>query len=228
MSTDVLPETQKSSGHAGSHRKKASGSRRWKQGLLLFVVVVVVALAVALVPGAMSRRESGPTLTHTIERGDLVVTVTEQGTLESSNNTEIKCKVRGWSLVTWVIEGGTMVREGDVLVRLDTKRIEDAISQQTTTYHTSAATLAQSKAAVANAEIAIPAYLEGSFQTQRKQLQRGLTIAQTNRCSAGAMSRNWRSRAMPLPSLRPSWNWRSSKPKSTCWRNTPRKCSWRH
>ena len=120
MSTDVLPETQKSSGHAGSHRKKASGSRRWKQGLLLFVVVVVVALAVALVPGAMSPRESGPTLTHTIERGDLVVTVTEQGTLESSNNTEIKCKVRGWSLVTWVIDGGTMVREGDVLVRLDT------------------------------------------------------------------------------------------------------------
>ena len=75
MSTDVLPETQTSSGHAGSHRKKASGSRLWKQGLLLFVVVVVVALAVALVPGAMSRRESGPTLTHTIERGALVVTV---------------------------------------------------------------------------------------------------------------------------------------------------------
>ena len=30
------------------------------------------------------------------------------------------------------------------------------------------------------AEIAIPAYLEGSYQTHMKQLQRGLTIARTN------------------------------------------------
>jgi multidrug efflux pump subunit AcrA (membrane-fusion protein) len=140
-----------------------------------------------LIPSAMSSRQSSPVLTHTISRGDLLVSVTEQGTLESSNNTEIKCKVRGWSLVTWVIESGTLVEEGDVLVRLDTKRIEDVISQQTTTYHTSAATLAQSKAAVANAEIAIPAYLEGSYQTQMKQLQRGLTIAQTNLETAQTM-----------------------------------------
>ena len=51
-------------------------------------------------------------LTHTITRGDLIVTVTEQGTLESSDNTEIKCKVRGESTVIWVIEGGTEVQAG--------------------------------------------------------------------------------------------------------------------
>jgi multidrug efflux pump subunit AcrA (membrane-fusion protein) len=151
---------------------------------------VVLVSAVVLIRGAISPHGTGPTLTHTITRGDLVVTVTEQGTLESSNNTEIKCKVRGWSLVTWVIEGGTVVQEGDVLVRLDTKRIEDAISQQTTTYHTSAATLAQSKAEVAKAEIAIPAYLEGSYQTHLKSLERSRTIAQTNLETAEKMLAN--------------------------------------
>jgi multidrug efflux pump subunit AcrA (membrane-fusion protein) len=147
---------------------------------LAIAAVAVLGIAVTFVPGAMSSEESGPQLTHTITRNDLVVSVTEQGTLESSNNTEIKCKVRGWSLVTWVVEGGTEVQAGDELVRLDTKRIEDAISQQTTEFHTATATLAQSKAEVARAEIAIPAYLEGSYQTQLKSLQRGLTIAETN------------------------------------------------
>jgi multidrug efflux pump subunit AcrA (membrane-fusion protein) len=150
-------------------------------------VVAALASAVALIPSAMSSRESGPTLTHTIKRGDLVVSVTEQGTLESSNNTELKCKVRGWSLVTWVIEGGMEVQAGDELVRLDTKRIEDAISLQTTNFHTATATLEQSKAEVARAEIAIPAYLEGSYRTQLKSLERGLKIAETNLLTAKKM-----------------------------------------
>jgi multidrug resistance efflux pump len=79
-----------------------------------------------------------------------------------------------------------------VLVRLDTKRIEDAISQQTTEYHTSAATLAQSKADVARAEIAIPAYLEGSYQTQWQSLERSRTIAETNLETAEKMLTNSR------------------------------------
>jgi len=188
MSTDAVRDAQK--GPTRSHPRNVPGARRWKRGLLVIGGVAVLALAVALIPAAMSPGESGPTLTHTITRGDLVVSVTEQGTLESSNNTEIKCKVRGYSTVTWVIEGGTMVQAGDELVRLDTKRIEDAVSQQTTNYHTAVATLAQSKAEVARAEIAIPAYLEGSYQTQLKSLERGVTIAKTNLETAQKMLAN--------------------------------------
>ena len=79
--------------------------RRRNKVLIVIAVVAALALAVTLISGGVSPGPSDAALTHTITRGDLVVTVTEQGTLESSNNTEIKCKVRGWSLVTWVIEG---------------------------------------------------------------------------------------------------------------------------
>ena len=48
-----------------------------------------------------------------------MVTVTENGMLESSNNEEIKCFVKGGSTVLWVIETGTFVKPGDELVRLD-------------------------------------------------------------------------------------------------------------
>lgn len=182
--------TQKQSSNRQKNPAKTPKGRPWKRSLFVLGAVAVLASAGMLIPGAMSPDAAGSVLTHTVTRGDLVVTVTEQGTLESSNNTEIKCKVRGWSLVTWVIEGGTVVEANDVLVRLDTKRIEDAISQQTTTYHTSAATLAQSKATVANAEIAIPAYLKGSYQTQLQSLERSRTIARTNLETAQKMLAN--------------------------------------
>ncbi|MHC4405169.1 MAG: efflux RND transporter periplasmic adaptor subunit [Planctomycetota bacterium] len=107
--------------------------------------------------------------------------------MESSNNTEIKCKVRGYNTVIWVIEGGTEVKAGDELVRLDTKRIEDAVSLQTTNAFTAEATLAQSEAEVARAEIAIPAYLEGTYVSQMKSLERALAIAKRNLRSARKM-----------------------------------------
>ena len=188
MSTDPQPQTQ--STPARSHTQGSAGARRWKRGLFVIGMLVVLASAIALIPGAVSDRQSEPKLMHTITRGDLVISVTEQGTLESSNNTEIKCKVRGYSTVIWVIAGGTEVEAGDELVRLDTKRIEDAISLQTTNYHTAAATLARSKAEVAKAQIAIPAYLEGSYITQLKSLERGLTIAQANLETARKMLAN--------------------------------------
>ncbi len=107
--------------------------------------------------------------------------------MESSNNTEIKCKVRGYSTVTWVIEGGTEVKAGDELVRLDTKRIEDAVSLQTTNAHTAQATLEQSKAEVAKAEIAIAAYLEGRYRSQFESLEQEVTIAKANLRTAQKM-----------------------------------------
>ena len=197
MSTDVLPETQsharrRDSQHGGDFRDPRRG-RRWKLGLLAIgsvASVAVVAIAAVFIPGAMSGGESGPKLTHTITRGDLVVTITEQGTVESSNNTEIKCKVRGYNTVIWVIEGGTEVKAGDELVRLDTKRIEDAISLQTTNTHTARATLARSTAEVAKAKLAIPEYLEGNYRSQLKSLDRRLAIAQRNLRTAKEMLEN--------------------------------------
>ena len=137
MSTNVLPKTKES--QARSNSKKSAGARWWKRGLWMIAAVAAVVIAATFIHGAISDQESGPKLIHTITRGDLLVTVTEQGTLESSNNKEIKCKVRGWSTVIWVIEGGTEVKAGDELVRLDTKRIEDAVSLQTTNVHTARA-----------------------------------------------------------------------------------------
>lgn len=179
MATNAIPDTPSTDGTSAARSTSATG--RW-----LLRVLFGLGLLVAVGAGALywftsqAAVASGPKLTYTISRSDLFVTVTEQGTLESANNTEIKCKVRGRSTVNWVIEGGTEVQAGDELVRLDTKQIEDAISLATTNVHTARADLEESKANVATAEIAISSYLEGEYVTQMKNLQRGLATAKWN------------------------------------------------
>jgi HlyD family secretion protein len=184
MSTDVLPDTLNPSGNqeqAQSRRGQPSGNeqdavrgRRWRFGLLVLGLLAILATSAAFIPGTMATPEIGPKLTHTITRDRLLVTVTEQGTLESSNNTEVKCRVRGFSTVTWVIPAGSVVEPGDELVRLDTKIIEEQVSLTRTNTHIATATLERTKANVARAEIAIDAYEKGRFLSELQQLEKDL------------------------------------------------------
>ena len=143
--------------------------------------VGLIAAAAPFISGSMAPEEDdGPKLTHTIARSNLSVTVTEQGTLESSNNTEIKCRVRGTSTVLWVIETGTEVEEGDELIKLDPSTIEDRINTQEIAYQRARATHTNSKTAVAVAKIAIKEYQEGTYVSQMKALQKDLAISKSN------------------------------------------------
>ena len=117
----------------------------------------------------------------------MTVSVIEQGTLESSNNTEITNRVRGFNTVTWVIPGGSVVEEGDELVRLDTKVVEEAWSLTKTNTHIATATLERSRADVAKAEIAIDAYLKGRYLTQKKALENQVAVAERNLAASQTM-----------------------------------------
>ncbi len=183
MSTEALEETP-STNILSDGQDSAARSHWWLRALVIVGVLATIAIVATLISRTVTPQETGPKLTHTITRGDLVVSVTEQGTLESSNNTEVKCRVRGYNTVIWVVEGGTEVEIGDELVRLDTKRIEDAISLQTTNAHTAKATFEESKAEVAKAEIAIDAYLKGTYLSNLQGLETALVIDRENLVAA--------------------------------------------
>ena len=113
-----------------------------------------------------------------MKRGDLAVTVVEQGVLESSENTEIKCKVRGDNTVVWVIENGTYVQPGDELVRLDTLEIEDNINERSKYAHWSRSGADWSEADVARSKLAIKEYEDGRFISQMMELEKQLAVAE--------------------------------------------------
>jgi RND family efflux transporter MFP subunit len=162
----------------------------WKRGLLLVVPLAALGAAVTLISGAISTQKSSTALTHAITRGELVVTVTEQGTLESSRNTEIKCKVKGGSTVLSVIEAGTEVKPGDLLVQLDTSAIDDKINVQKIAYQKALATHATSETNVSVARISVTEYLEGTYRSTLKTLQKDLAIAQSNLQTAQNIARH--------------------------------------
>ncbi|MEM8735545.1 MAG: efflux RND transporter periplasmic adaptor subunit [Planctomycetota bacterium] len=160
-----------------------NAARQGGIGIRVFLIVGLILIsgsAAGMIYANRADRVEKPKLLHTVTRGDLRVSVVEQGTLESSDNTEVKCRVRGWSKVTWIVESGSIVKEGDELVRLDTKRIEDSISNHTTESHTSRATLERTKADAKQAQMGEKAYLEGRYLTEKKNLERAVKIARTN------------------------------------------------
>lgn len=118
---------------------------------------------------------------HSVDRGDLSVTVIEQGGLESSENTEVKCLVRGQNTVNWVIENGTYVEKGDVLVQLDTLAIEDAINERSKYAFWSQSGAERSSATVARAKLAISEYKDGRFISDLMTLEKELAFARSNK-----------------------------------------------
>ncbi len=147
------------------------------------IVGLLVAVAVAgtqLVLSDGKGQASGPRLTHVIKRGNLDVSVTEQGTLESSENTELKCKVRGNNTVTWVIEGGTFVEKDDVLVELDTLAIEEAISERTKYALWSKSGALSWETNVEKAKLAIEEYKNGRFVVEKKAIEKSISLADEN------------------------------------------------
>lgn len=150
-------------------------------------LVAVLGSAAALVAAMTTRAEEEPKLTHTIARGDLRVTIVEQGLLESSDNVEIKSKVRGRNTVLWVIPSGSMVQPGDELVRLDKSFIQEQIDERTKYAHWSQSAADGSAARLTSAKLAVEMYPKGQYLSELRTLEKNLAVAQTQLTSAQDM-----------------------------------------
>lgn len=157
----------------------ASPTNRWLRRLALLGTLATGTLALgALGPKYLSNSPKTKHLTHVLTRGDLAVTVTENGAVESSNNKEIKCLVKGGSTVLWVIETGTMVKPGDELVKLDQSQIEDKILQQKIVYENALANKITAESDVAVAKTSVTEYLEGTYQEEKSKVEKEIFEAE--------------------------------------------------
>lgn len=137
-------------------------------------LIAVVASAIPFLSKQLAGDDEASVMTHRISRGSLSVTVTENGMLESSNNAEIKCFVKGGSTVLWVIETGTIVEPGDELVRLDDSLIEENITQQQITYERAVANKIIAQSNVDVAETNIEEYLNGTYLQERSTIEKDI------------------------------------------------------
>src|SRR4051812_7796901 len=147
LSTEPTPNGQPKGftplGHSlgTSPSAKALPSARAAEGRRVLPLAAAAALALlALAVGGYflffrDAAARADILLHTVKREPLVVTVTEKGTLESAGNKDIVCKVRAGakgyaSTINWVIDDGSRVKSGQLLMILDDSALKDQEEDQ--------------------------------------------------------------------------------------------------
>lgn len=115
-----------------THSPSPSGKGGWltKAGFALGLAAIVAG-------GGWYAKEKGyfapkpePVLTATATRGDLVITVTERGELESSQSLQVNCEIEGGGKLVTILPEGTKVTKGQEVARFDIDALSKAISLQ--------------------------------------------------------------------------------------------------
>lgn len=109
-----------------------------KKLLLIFLAVIIAAAAAAAVvwrqkkSAAPQKAEQtaaeGVDRTFTLKRGDLVLGITQPGTVSASKKHRVAPQANTRSTIVWIIEENARVKAGDVLVKLDTTDLENRVS----------------------------------------------------------------------------------------------------
>lgn len=117
-------------------------------GAGIWVVAAVVVLAVGGVFLWQGRGESGAETriaTWTAKRDKLRISVIESGQLKANKSVDIFCEVRGGSTILELVDEGTRVAKGDLLVRLDDSGLEDDLTAQKIRFQQASAALTQAE-----------------------------------------------------------------------------------
>jgi RND family efflux transporter MFP subunit len=178
---------------AGSDGGELPAVRRRRRLPRLLLGVGVLAIGAAVVVATLGSRLinheplAGNFLTEEARRSDMIVSIVEDGTLESSHNTDIKCEVQGGSTILWIVPDGSQVKKGDELVRLDSAGIQEKIDLQRITFEKAKALAIEAEKNFESAKIAVQEFIEGTFVQQLQTLKVTATVAKENLESARNM-----------------------------------------
>lgn len=104
-----------------------------KLTLILMVMLGLGWAASDLLPDMLERAEVVAAIPEdglfAVKRGTLTVTLVENGTLVAKDSNQIQSGTRSSNQITWIIDEGTQVEEGDVLCRLDATEKEDQLQK---------------------------------------------------------------------------------------------------
>jgi len=107
--------------------------------LLVFICIAAVASIGVLALFNKNLGDSGSLNSRTglflVKRGDLIISVTESGSIKAVKTEDIKSKVEGRATIVDIVPEGTMitaedVNDGKILVELDSSELKEQLSQR--------------------------------------------------------------------------------------------------
>ncbi|MGJ8636465.1 MAG: efflux RND transporter periplasmic adaptor subunit [Phycisphaerales bacterium] len=103
-----------------------------KKILVLIVFVLLIGggyLGINAVKKATAEKDAVEVM-FTVERGPLTINLTETGTIKSRDQHIVKSQVEGRTSIIYVIDEGSIVKKGDLLVELDSSELQDRLVDQ--------------------------------------------------------------------------------------------------
>jgi HlyD family secretion protein len=144
-----MSSTRSTKNHTGGAEKaRSSGKTRRTFVIIGGLVICVAAAGLWAIPQRGGNEMGG--LPVPVERADLPITVVTEGAIESIESQEVKSQVEGTTAILRIVEEGTKiteqdVRNGKILVELDSSRLRDSAAQQEIKVANSNASLVQAQ-----------------------------------------------------------------------------------
>jgi HlyD family secretion protein len=164
--------------------------------LAAIIVVALIGIAVVAFNGSGPEAVSvGDAPGFTVRRGRLRISVSESGTIQAREQIILKSEVEGRTTILFLVDEGTRVKTGELLVELDSSRlIDERIDQEIKVQNAEAGfiraredlAVAENKAesdidkaelALKFAKLDLKKYLEGEYQNRRKERESEITLA---------------------------------------------------
>ncbi len=179
--------------NASATGKQPPRRRLWVVGV---AVLAVVAVAIAAISSALNdgRGRELEALAK-VSEGPLTISVTESGTIQAKDQIIIKNEVEGTATILFLVEEGTRVKKGDLLVELDASKLQDyQVNQEISVQNSEAAFVSsrenlevvrnQAKSDVEKAELEfrfakedLKKYEEGEYPNQLRELEAKIKLA---------------------------------------------------
>jgi len=154
--------------------------------------------AVSLLALAACASETGYStdVLHDVSPADLRITVLESGALESQDPRRIINDIEGQTTILWIVGEGTLVKEGDKLVELDTADLTERLITQRVRFEDAQASkiraeqeleiernrqeslVKQAELALEISQIDVEKYLQGDYVQDKERAQADITIAE--------------------------------------------------
>lgn len=144
-----------------------SAGRLWLKLRVPAIVIVLMGAVITLGVGAWTVLDDwgkpvDEFVYYTVTRTDLPIVVTERGNLEAQIETEIRCKVENLTRdssgnygtqIIFIVPNGSAVKEGDLLVELDSSAIRERLDEQVLRHQKAQSALVQAIATYENQKL---------------------------------------------------------------------------
>lgn len=174
-----------------SRRLVGAGKSACRNGSSGLAGIAAIVLLLAATGGGVwwwsqsrSQKVDKNLVLHTVARDDFELNVTERGEIEAFDVTEVRSLVKSnnttGNAILRIVPEGTVVKQGDFLVELDSSALQAQRTSQKILVNAAKAAEVEAKNTYDTAVIAKREYLEGTNKQERQTIESEIFVAEEN------------------------------------------------